>query len=120
MISLTEFNSSAITLDDQVSTTATDQDIICTISGLSQDTPVTWIDPDNNEILDSDTNNYDITQGSFIFGSKASTLTIKTAKFASLSSEDVFKCKLKSALYPNDSPVAMKEMVLTLLTLGKK
>ena len=100
--------------------TATDQTLVCTISGLSQNSPVTWIDPDNNEISDSDTNNYDITQGSFIFGSKASTLTIKTAKFASLSSGDVFKCKLKSALYPNDSPEVVKEMVLTLLTLGNK
>ena len=53
-----------------------------------------------------------------MFGSKASTLTIKTAKFASLSSGDVFKCKLKSALYPNDSPDVVKEMVLTLLALG--
>ena len=105
-------------MDDKTVTTATDQDLICTISGLSLDTPVTWIDPDNNEISDSDTNSYDITQGSFIFGSKASTLTIKTAKFASLSSEDVFKCKLKSAVYPNDSPDVVKEMVLTLLTLG--
>ena len=77
------------------------------------------MDPDNNEILDSDTNNYVIAQGSFIFGSKASTLTIKTAKFASLSSGDVFKCKLKSAFYPTDSPEVVKEMVLTLLTLGK-
>ena len=91
---------------------------MCTISGLSQNSPVTWIDPDNNEISDSDTNNYAIAQGTYIFGSKASALTIKTAKFASLSSGDVFKCKLKSALYPNDSPDVVKEMVLTLLTLG--
>ena len=53
-----------------------------------------------------------------MFGSKASTLTIKTAKLALISSGDVFKCKLKSALYPTDSPEVVKEMVLTLLTLG--
>ena len=86
---------------------------------MSQDTPVTWIDPDNNEISDSDTNNYVIDQGTYIFGSKASTLTIKTAKFASLSSGDVFKCKLKSTLYPTDSPEVVNEMTLTLLTLGE-
>ena len=93
---------------------------MCTISGLSQNSPVTWIGPDDNEISESDTNNYAIDQGTYIFGSKASTLTIKTAKFASLSSGDVFKCKLKSSLYPNDSPDVVKEMVLTLLTLGNK
>ena len=98
--------------------TATDQTLVCTISGLSQNSPVTWIGPDNNEISDSDTNNYVIDQGTYIFGSKASTLSIKTAKFASLSSGDVFKCKLKSSFYPNDSPDVVKEMVLTLLTLG--
>ena len=85
---------------------------------MSKNSPVTWIGPDNNEISDSDTNNYVINQGLYVFGSKASTLTIKTAKFASLSSGDVFKCKLKSALYPNDSPDVVKEMVLTLLALG--
>ena len=106
-------------MDDKTVTTATDQDLICTISGLSQDTPVTWIDPDNNEISESDTNNYVIAQGSFIFGSKPSTLTIKTTKFASLSSGDVFKCKLKSALYPTDSPEVVNEMSLNLLSLGK-
>ena len=99
--------------------TATDQTLVCTISGLSQNSPVTWIGPDNNEISDSDTNNYVIDQGTYIFGSKASTLSIKTAKFASLSSGDVFKCKLKSALYPTDSPEVVNEMTLTLLSLGK-
>ena len=92
---------------------------MCTISGLSQNSPVTWIGPDNNEISDSDTNNYVIDQGNYIFESIATTLTIKTAKFASLSSGDVFKCKLKSARYPNDSPEVVKEMTLTLLSLGK-
>ena len=105
-------------LDDKAVTTATDQSLICTISDLSQDTPVTWVGPDNNEISDSDTNNYVIDQGNYVFGSKSSTLTIKTAKFSSLTSEDVFKCKLRSALYPTDSPDVVKEMVLTLLVLG--
>ena len=112
-------NFSAIVLGDKSATTATDQNIICRVSGLSQDTPITWIDPDNNEISTSDTNNYVIDQGSYVFGNKASTLTIKTAKLAVLSSGDVFKCKLKSALYPDDSPDVLKEMTLTLLTLGE-
>ena len=110
---------SAVVFEDRAVSTATEQVLTCTISGLSQSTLVTWVDPDNNEISDSDTNNYVIAQGSFIFGSKASTLTIKTAEFAFLSSGDVFKCKLKSALYPTDSPEVVNEMTLTLLSLGK-
>ena len=111
-------NLSAVTFEDRSVVTVTDQNLVCTISGLSQNTPITWIDPDNNEISTSDTNNYVIDQGTFVFGSKASTLTIKTAKLAVLSSGDVFKCKLKSALYPDDSPDVVKEMTLTLLSLG--
>ena len=113
------YNVSGMTFDDKDMTTATDQDLTCLINELSQNTPVTWIDPDNNEISDSDTNNYVIAQGSLVFGSKAPTLTITATKFASLSSGDVFKCKLKSARYPNDSPEVVKEMTLTLLSLGK-
>ena len=67
--------------------------------------------------MDSDTN-YDIDRGNFVFGNKASTLTIRTAKLASLKSGDGFKCKLKSAQYPTNSPTVVKEMVLNLLTLG--
>ena len=97
----------------------TDQTITCSISGLSLDTPITWIDPDNSEISNTDTNNYDINQGTFITGSKTSTLTIKTAKISGLTSGDIFKCKLKSALYSTYSPDVIKEMALTLLVLGK-
>ena len=85
---------------------------------MSADPPITWIGPDDNEILDSDSNNYVIDRGSYVFGSKVSALTIKVAKFSSLTSGDVFKCKLKSALYPTDSPEVVKETVVTLLTLG--
>ena len=115
----TSWTFSDVQLEDKTVTTATDQRIICRVSGLSLNTPITWIDPDNNEISTSDTNNYVIDQGSFVFGSKASTLTIKTAKLAVVSSGDVFKCKLKSAQYPDDSPDVMEEMTLTLLSLGK-
>ena len=117
---MTLFNISAVSFDETKSlTTATEQTLTCGISGLSAETLVTWIDPDNNEISASDSNNYVIDQGNYVFGSKASTLTIKTAKLAVLSSGDVFKCKLKSAQYPDDSPDVVKAMTLTLLTLGK-
>ena len=99
--------------------TGIDQSLTCTISGLSQDTPVTWVDPDNNEISNTDTSNYAIDQGTFIFGSKASTLTVKQSKLENLPSSSIFTCKLKSALYPTYSPEVVKEMTLTLIGLSK-
>jgi hypothetical protein len=99
-------------------TTASDQTITCGISELSAKPSLTWIGPDNIEISDTDSNDYIIDQGRYVVGSQVSTLTIKTAKFASLSSGDVFKCKLKSGFYPIDSPEVVKETVLALLTLG--
>ena len=99
--------------------TGIDQSLTCTISGLSQDTPVTWIDSDNNEIPDTDTNNYVVDQGTFIFGSKASTLTIKQSKLQTLPSSSIFKCELKSSRYPTYSPDVVKEMTLTLIGLSK-
>ena len=105
--------------EDKAVSTATNQNLVCTISDLSEDAPITWIDPDNNEISDSDDEDYVINQGSYVFGSKASTLTIKTAKFADLSSGDVFKCIIKSARYPTNSPEVVKDMTLTLLSLSE-
>ena len=105
--------------EDRAVTTATNQELQCIFSGLSQDSKVTWIGPDNSEISDSDASNYVIDQGSEFFGNKVSTLTITTAKLASLSSGDIFKCKFKSAKYPVDSPEVVKKMTLTILTFSK-
>ena len=107
-----------ISLEDKSVSTAKEQAIICSISGLSENTPVTWIDPDNNDISNTDTDNYVIDQGSYSLGSKSATLLIKTAKLATLTSGDTFKCKLKSAEYPTHSPEVVQSMVLSLLTLG--
>ena len=111
---------SAVVFEDKSITTVTDQDLVCTIRELSQDTPIIWVGPDNIEISDSDTNNYVIDQGNYIFGNKAATLTIKTAKMSTLSSGSVFKCQLKSSKYPTHSPDVVKEMSLSFFTLGLK
>ena len=107
-----------MSLEDRTVTTATDQTITCTLSGLSQDTSVTWIDPDNNDITNTDTTNYIINQGTFVFGSKAATLTITTAKISMLTSGDRFRCRVKSTLYATYSSDVVKEMTLSFLTLG--
>ena len=102
--------------------TATQQRIACSITGLSEDTLVTWIGPDESEIVDSGSaNSYSIEQGIFDSGSKTSYLIIGPEQFetASISTGDVYKCILKSALYPIDSPEVVKKMTLTVLSLGK-
>ena len=108
-----------MTIPDRSVTTAVDQVLNCIIADLSQDTPVTWIGPDNQEIPTDDTDNYVISQGFFFLNTKTSTLTIKTAKLADLTSGDTFKCKLRSSFYPVNSPDVVKQMSLTLLTLGR-
>jgi hypothetical protein len=101
--------------------TATDQKLSCGITGLSASTSVTWVDTDNLSILDTDTENYSIDQGSYSGGSKTSTLTIKKAKLDTFTAGQTYnyKCKLKSAQYPDDSPFVINPMVLTILELGK-
>ena len=96
-----------------------DQVLTCAVTGLSADTTVTWVDPSNNEISDSDTNNYVLNQGNYIGGSKEFFLTIKKVVIQSLAETTVYKCKVKSALYPVYSPETVNEMTLTALTLGK-
>ena len=108
----------AAVLEDESAARGTAATITCTISGLSENTPVVWIDPDNNEISESDTENYVINQGTYVFFSKASTLKIEQSKLDTLPSSSTFKCQLKSAQYPTYSPNVVKEMRLTLLDLS--
>lgn len=105
-----------MTFDDRSVSTVKDQTLTCSISGLSQDSPVTWIGPDNQDVTVSDPSSYIVKQGNFESNGKESTLTIDADKFLSLRSGDVFKCTLRSSLYP-DSPEMVKEMTLTLLRL---
>ena len=111
---------SAVSFADVAAPVSVEQTIVCTVSGLSANTPISWIDPDDNEISDSDSSNYVVDQGAYVFGSKASTLTIKQTVLAALPSSSVFKCKLKSSAYSSYSPEVVKEMTLTLLQLGMK
>ena len=110
--------SSGVALEDKTVVPATDQAITCLVSGLSENTPITWIGPDNLDISESDTDNYVVSQGSYVSGSKAATLTIKSAKLNTLTSGSVFKCKLKSSLYPTNSPEVIKEMNLNFFSLS--
>jgi hypothetical protein len=107
-----------MTANDVLDAVKADQILTCTLSGLSENAPVIWIDPANNEISNTDTNNYIIDQGTYVLGNKVATLTIKEAKVITLSSGSVFKCKVRSALYPKYSPDVVKEIILNFLGLG--
>ena len=98
--------------------TKTPQSISCVVTGLSQDTTITWMGPDDQDILASDTNNYAINPGSYDQGAKTSTLQIKVARLDTLPGISSFKCKVKSAQYTTYSPEVVKSMTLTLLKLG--
>ena len=104
--------------EDKTAAIGSETTLTCSITGLSSDTPVTWIGPDENQISQFDTSNYVVDQGNFLDGNKESTLLIKLLKMQSLSSSSNFKCQLKSALYPTYSPVVQKQMTLTVLTLS--
>ena len=110
---------SAVEFVDRSVSKRKDQTLTCSLSGISQDSPITWINPDNVEISDSDTDNYVIDQGTFVFGRKASTLTIKQQVLQSLPETSVYKCKVKSSAYPEFSVESVNEMTLTLLELGQ-
>lgn len=118
IISINQFIS-AVEFPDRFVSTGTTQTLTCAISGLSQNTPVTWIGPDNQDIPTTDTTEYVISQGVFTSGSKESTLEIKLTTLQSLQSPAVFGCKLRSALYPDHSPEVIKQMTLSLGDLGE-
>ena len=54
-----------------------DRTITCSVTGMSAETTVTWSDPANLVISNSDTDNYVLNEGNYIEGSKEYFLTIK-------------------------------------------
>ena len=105
-------------MQDALIVPTSDYSIRCDITGLSDDTPIVWIGPDNNEISTEDTAEYVIEPGVYLFENTFSFLTIKAGKLASLPSPSIFKCKVKSSFYPTYSPEVVKEMSLTKLSFG--
>lgn len=105
-------------LEDKTTAIGSETTLTCSITDLSSDTDVIWIGPDENEITQFDTKNYIVDQGTFQNGTKESTLLIKLVKMQSLSSSSIFKCQLKSALFPTYSPDVQKNMTLTVLSLS--
>jgi hypothetical protein len=107
-----------VELNDKTVLANADQTITCAVTGMSAETTVKWFDPNNQEISDTDTTNYLLNEGNFIDGNKEYFLTIKKVVMKTLAGTSIWKCQLKSALYPDHSPEALRQMTLTSLTIG--
>ena len=108
-----------ITLEDALIVPTSNYTLNCQISGLSDDTSIVWIGPDNIEISAEDTTEYVIEPGFYLFGSTYSLLTIKVGKLEALPTSSTYKCQVKSSVYPAYSPAVVEEMSLTKLSFGK-
>ena len=79
---------------------------------------MTWTDPSNGAVLDSDTDNYALTQGTVDDnGVQNAELTIKVAKLDVFSSEASFtyKCSVK---YSGSPASTATDVVADILTYG--
>ena len=68
---------SVIDFPDKTVLANADRTVTCSVTGMSAETTVTWSDPGNLEISNSDTANYVLNEGNYIGGSKEYFLTIK-------------------------------------------
>ena len=109
-----------MTLEDVTMVTASDQQISCVVTGISQLTTVTWSGPDQQEIS-SALNSYTVDQGSLSGDKQQSLLTIPATILQNLvntQSTHSFTCTVRSGQYPIDSADVTKSMTLTLLTFS--
>ena len=97
--------------------TASDQQLICHITDISQTATVTWKDQD--EVSLSDVDGYTVSQGTVTNGTQDSSLNITSTKLKSLESSSILTCVVRSSEYPDNSPSVTKTMTLTTLTFGK-
>ncbi|KAL5249910.1 hypothetical protein ACHWQZ_G015848 [Mnemiopsis leidyi] len=100
-------------------TTAVDQTLTCVIGELEPSgdpVTVTWKDPSGVAVLDSDTTNYGLAQGTVDgSGVQNAVLTIKVAKLSGFSSSFTYKC---SAQYTGSPSSGEIEVVADILTFG--
>ena len=101
---------SAITSTTKSITTTKDETLTCTIGELDASgtaVTVSWKDPEGGAVSESDTTNYELTEGTVSSeGIQLAELVIKSAKLAGFSDQDsvTYTCSVRSSLYP-DSPV---------------
>lgn len=111
-------NISALSSTPQSVTNDSQQTLTCTIGNLDQGYPVevTWTDPENNKVLQSDTTNYSLDQGSVNDGgNQAAQLTILRDKMKTYTSTFTYKCTVMSTQYP-ESPQSQIDVVALMNT----
>ena len=114
------FNFSAVSSTPKQVTTAVDQTLTCVIEELDTNgTPVTvtWKDPTDTEVEDSDTTNYVLSQGEVQSGVQKAELTVKAVKLASFSGQSLFTYKC-SVQYPGSPASSDIDVVANILTYG--
>ena len=113
-----DYNFSAVSSAPKQVTTAVDQTLTCVIEELDTNgTPVTvtWEDPTDTLVGDSDTTNYVLSQGEVQSGVQNAELTVKAAKLASFSGQSSFtyKCSVQYSGSPASSDIDVVANVLT-------
>ena len=121
---VSSLNISAVSSTPKSVTTAVQQTLTCKIEGLDSGNPVTiaWKDPNDSAVLDTDTTNYDLVQGTVDgSGNQEALLTIKTTKLASFASQTSFtyKCSVMSSQYPNSLASEEIDVIAIFLTFGR-
>ncbi|XP_063690850.1 uncharacterized protein LOC134823350 [Bolinopsis microptera] len=124
---ITEVNLNVFTLSSTTKsvTTDADQTLTCTIEDLDANqaaVAVTWKDPNEAEVADSDTTNYVLIPGTVDGeGIQNAQLTIKQAKMAAYAEETSFtyKCSVTSSQY-SDSPSSAYQDVVANVVVEKE
>ena len=112
------YNFSAVSSTLKQVTTAVDQTLTCVIEELDTNgTPVTvtWKDPTDTVVEDSDTTNYVLSQGEVQSGVQNAELTVKAVRLASFSGQSSFtyKCSVQYSGSPASSNIDVVANVLT-------
>jgi len=107
---------SDVTMNDKFLVTATDQQITCYITDISEPATVIWKDQDGLSLIDVE--GYTISQGTVTNGTQHSVLNITSPTLLSLESSTVFSCVVRSSVYPNSSSSVTKNMTLNTLIFG--
>jgi len=104
-------------MNDKSVVTATDQQITCYITDISETATVIWKNQDGLSLIDVE--GYTISQGTVSNGTQNSVLNITSSTLLSLESSSVFTCVVQSSVYPNSSSSVTKNMTLNTLIFGK-
>ena len=105
-------------MNDKSVVTATDQQITCYITDISETATVIWKNQDGASLIDVD--GYTVSHGTVTNGTQESVLNITSTTLQSLESSSIFTCVVQSSVYPDSSSSDTRNMTLNTLIFGKK